>query len=61
MGYGGAAWTLRRTEHGSSVTCVPDFNAVAGPCNGSWDDCISSVRIPDPWLVTPFPDDNFGV
>lgn len=36
-----------------------DLNLIAGPCDGSWNDCISSIRIPNGWEVTIFEDDSF--
>ena len=56
---------------GQSVTLggdVADFRDLRGPCNlssdavggsGDFDDCISSMRIPDGWTATVFRDRDF--
>jgi hypothetical protein len=41
---------------------VPDLDDLPG-CGGAgadWDDCISSIRIPNGWEVTVFENDNYS-
>lgn len=39
-----------------------DLDDVVGPCGGeqrSWDDCISSIRVPEGWRAIVYEDDNY--
>lgn len=36
-----------------------DLKAVVGCSGGSWDDCISSMRIPEGWQATVYEDPNY--
>lgn len=58
---------------GESVTLggdVSDFSDLRGPCNydsdpvtggsgGNFDDCVSSIRVPDGWTVVVFRDNHW--
>ena len=51
--YGGDARRLAADER--------DLKDLRGPCGTSmwWDDCISSIRVPDGWSATIYEDPNF--
>lgn len=41
-----------------------DLRDLRGPCNnfnqeGDWNDCISSIRVPDGWEILIFEDDSY--
>jgi hypothetical protein len=52
-----------RTFDGNSF----DLQDIRGPCfgfldtssEGSWDDCISSIRVPSGWEITLYEDDRY--
>jgi len=52
----GDAWTFGADER--------DLEDVVGPCQvfegrGSWDDCISSIRVPEGWRATVYEHPNY--
>ena len=51
--YGGGARRLAADER--------DLKDVVGPCSDNrwWDDCISSIRVPEGWRATIYEDPNF--
>lgn len=50
-GYQGQARRLGADER--------DLDDVSGPCGGDWDDCISSIRVPEGWQVVIYEDPDF--
>lgn len=37
-----------------------DLGSVLGPCDGTWDNCISSIRVPEGWEVVLYELPDFG-